>query len=47
MTQAQLGASPQRRWLPWIGALIGVATLAWVLRRFDFDRFAITRVGTD
>jgi hypothetical protein len=25
--------------LPWLGAFIGVAVLAWLLRRFDFDRF--------
>ena len=47
MTPAQLGASPRRRWLSWIGALIGVATLAWVLRLFDFDRFVTTLAGTD
>ncbi|MEO7852389.1 MAG: lysylphosphatidylglycerol synthase transmembrane domain-containing protein [Rubrivivax sp.] len=39
--------SPYRRWLPWIGALIGAATLAWVLRHFDFDRFVTTLAGTD
>jgi hypothetical protein len=34
------GASQRwRRWLPWLGAFIGVAVLAWLLRRFDFDRF--------
>ena len=32
-------ASRWRRWLPWVGALIGVATLAWLLRGFEFDRF--------
>lgn len=31
-----------RRWLPWIGALIGITTLAWVLRRFDLDRILTT-----
>lgn len=45
MTQAQAPASPYRRWLPWMGALIGVVTLAWVLRRFDFDRFLTTLAG--
>lgn len=47
MTQPQVIASPTRRWLPWIGALIGIATLAWVLRRFDFDRFVSTMAGAD
>ena len=47
MTQAQDRAGHWRRALPWIGALIGIATLAWVLRRFDFDRFVGTIAGTD
>ncbi len=34
------GPSPRwQRFLPWLGALIGLAVLAWLLRRFDFDRF--------
>jgi len=36
-----------RRWLPWIGALVGVAALAWVLRGFDLDRFLATLAGAD
>jgi len=27
------------RWWPWIGALVGLAALAWVLRRLDLERF--------
>lgn len=45
MTQAQATARPYRRWLPWIGALTGLVTLAWVLRNFDFDRFLTTLAG--
>ena len=30
-----------QRWLPWIGALLGVTALAWVLRGFDFNRFLV------
>lgn len=33
---------PRRRWLPWAGAVIGLGSLAWVLRRFDLDRFLAT-----
>lgn len=40
-------APPRRRWLPWAGALIGFGSLAWVLRRFDLDRFATTLAGAD
>ena len=47
MTQPQVGAGRYRRWLPWIGAVLGIATLAWVLRRFDFDRFVSTLAGAD
>ncbi len=28
-----------RRWLPWVGGLLGLAALTWALRRFDVDRF--------
>lgn len=35
------------RWLPWAGALIGLALLAWVLRRFDLNRFQTTLAGAD
>ena len=36
------GAGRWRRWLPWIGAALGVVGLFWVLRGFDTDRFAAT-----
>jgi uncharacterized membrane protein YbhN (UPF0104 family) len=39
--------APRRRWLPWIGALIGLSALAWVLRRFDLDRFLATLASAD
>ena len=39
--------TPHRRWLPWLGALIGLAALTWMLRRFDLDRFLITLAGAD
>lgn len=34
-------------WLPWIGALLGVAVLAWVLRGFDLDRFFAVVANAD
>jgi len=40
-------APPRRRWLPWAGALIGLASLMWVLRRFDIDRFLTTLADAD
>ena len=36
-----------RRWLPWLGALIGAAALAWVLRGFDLSRFLTIATGID
>ncbi|MDZ4365439.1 MAG: lysylphosphatidylglycerol synthase transmembrane domain-containing protein [Afipia sp.] len=36
-----------RRLLPWLGAAIGLTTLAWVLRKFDLDRFLIILKGAD
>lgn len=42
MTATQARVRGYRRWLPWIGGLIGIVTLAWVLRRFDLDRFLTT-----
>ena len=43
MTRASAGG--WRRWLPWIGALIGIVALVWVLRGFDVDRFVATLAG--
>ncbi len=40
-------APSRRRWLPWAGGLIGLASLAWVLRRFDLDRFLTTLAGAN
>lgn len=31
--------SPWRRWGPWIGGVLGIAALLWVLRGIDYDRF--------
>lgn len=39
------GARWRQRWLPWAGAFIGLAMLAWVLRRLDLDRFLTTLVN--
>jgi hypothetical protein len=39
--------TPRRRWLPWVGALIGLASLAWILRRFDLDRFFTTLASAE
>ncbi len=36
-----------RRWLPWAGALLGLALLVWVLRGFDLNRFLTTLAGAD
>jgi hypothetical protein len=36
-----------RRWLPWLGALIGVVALAWVLRGFDLNRFRAVTASAD
>lgn len=36
-----------RRWLPWIGALIGAAALASVLRGFDLNRFRAIAANAD
>ncbi len=36
-----------RRWWPWLGGLVGIAALAWVLRRFDLDSFRAVLVGAD
>lgn len=34
-----------RRWWPWLGGLVGLAALAWVLRRFDLDSFRVVLAG--
>lgn len=44
---ASMGASEVRRWLPWIGGLLGLQALAWVLRSFDFNRFRSILAGAD
>jgi len=36
-----------RRWWPWLGALIGIAALAWLLRRLDLDRFGQVLVESE
>ena len=36
-----------RRWMPWVGALIGLGALAWVLGRFDLDRFHTVLANAD
>lgn len=39
---AALAAPPRRRWWPWIGAMVGMGSLAWVLHRLDLERFVAT-----
>ena len=46
MTQVAAG-SRWRRWWPWLGALGGIAALAWVLRRFDLNQFLDVLAGAD
>lgn len=46
MTEAR-AESRLRRWLPWLGALIGVATLAWVLRGFELAKFRAVLANAD
>jgi uncharacterized membrane protein YbhN (UPF0104 family) len=36
-----------QQWLPWIGALLGLTALAWVLRGFDLDRFRAILTNAD
>jgi uncharacterized membrane protein YbhN (UPF0104 family) len=36
-----------RRWSPWVGGLVGISALAWVLRGIDFERFFATVAGAD
>src|SRR5216684_389860 len=40
VTDGKAGSRLQQ-WVPWLGALIGAAVLAWVLQRFDLDRFLV------
>src|SRR6266851_351676 len=47
VTDTVTGVRRQRRWLPWAGGLIGAVTLAWLLRRFDLDRFLSVLAGAD
>lgn len=35
----------RRRWLPWVGAGLGLAALLWVLRGFDLERFRAVVAG--
>lgn len=46
MTEATV-PSRSSRWWPWIGAILGVAALAWVLRRLDLERFRADLAGAD
>jgi len=41
------GSPPWRHWLPWLCVLIGVVTLTWILRGFEFDRFLAILAGAD
>lgn len=36
-----------QRWLPWLGALLGVVALFWVLRGFDPQRFRMVLAQSD
>lgn len=47
MATATVAAPWYQRWLPWIGALIGIGTLAWLLRNFEVDRFVAVLAGAD
>lgn len=47
MTDVVAASRNRRRWLPWIGGLLGIPALAWVLRRFDLDRFLAVLAGAD
>ncbi len=44
---ASASAVTRRRWLPWLGAFLGIGLLAWVLRRFDLNRFVALLAGAD
>ena len=49
MTRAKVERQPHslQRWLPWLGALLGVAALTWVLRGFDLNRFRTVATNAD
>lgn len=49
MTRAAEAIPPDRarRWLPWVGGLLGLMALGWVMRGFDFDRFRGIVAGAD
>lgn len=47
MTETAIGVRRHRRWLPWVGGLIGAGALAWLLRRLDLDRFLSVLAGAD
>lgn len=36
-----------RRWTPWVGGVVGLGALAWVLRGINFERFFATVAGAD
>lgn len=36
-----------RRWWPWVGAMLGVGALVWVLRGFDLQRFGRLLANAD
>lgn len=40
-------ASRWARWWPWIGAIVGVAALLWILRRLDLERFRADLLRAD
>ena len=41
------GRGAWRQWLPWVGGLVGLAALAWVLRGFNLDRFRAVTENAD
>ena len=47
MTAAIALGRGKRRWLPWIGGLVGIVALALVLRRLDLDRFLTVLASAD
>lgn len=47
MTGVVAAGWSRRRWFPWVGALLGIAALSWVMRGFDLDRFLEVLAGAD